>query len=67
MAVSMVGLPYSLAANFHADMSRIGRAFAIVPRTWQPRGYVDIDDDDYKSEKHWLGTVAEKASVSTQE
>lgn len=26
----------------------IGRSFAVVPRKWAPRGYLDIDQDDLK-------------------
>ena len=45
---------------------RLGRAFAIVPPSWQPRGYVDIADDDYTAEKHWLGSVFERVQVPSQ-
>ena len=49
------------------DRGLLGRAFAIVPRSWQPRGYVDFDDDDYTPEKHWIGGVMERAKVPSQD
>ena len=33
-----------------SDEKVVGRAFAIVPRTWKnaPNGYVDLDQDDFE-------------------
>ncbi|KEF56725.1 uncharacterized protein A1O9_06915 [Exophiala aquamarina CBS 119918] len=41
------------------------RSFAVVPLTWQPAGYVDIDDDDdCTAEKHWLGALTQKDELA---
>lgn len=43
----MVGLNlfliYRIQANYY-----IGRTLAIVPRTWNADGYMDLDQDDFK-------------------
>jgi hypothetical protein len=41
----------------------LGRAFAIVTRDHGPRGYVDIDIDDYSPDS-LLGTLTNAASGS---
>jgi len=40
--------------KFASDTSIAGRAFAILPRTWAPHGYVDLCDDDQE------GTLLQK-------
>lgn len=38
------------------DEKVVGRAFAIVPRSWEgaPNGYIDLDQDDFE-DGSWMG------------
>ncbi|OAL34439.1 hypothetical protein AYO20_06282 [Fonsecaea nubica] len=47
------------ALRIVSDPKVNGRAFAIVPRSYAPRGYLDIDYDDYP-----VGTLLEKLQTS---
>ncbi|RMZ89588.1 hypothetical protein DV736_g3201, partial [Chaetothyriales sp. CBS 134916] len=55
-----------------AVLKLASRAFAVVPRSWSPAGYVDIDADDYREGqlKEWseasLGTKARELSEEQQ-
>lgn len=57
---------YKTDINANCILKYLGRSFAIVPRSWQPRGYVDVDYDDFTPENHWLGKIIEQTDIKSQ-